>query len=624
MSARQRRRRERRRQDAAKTADARRTRVLAGAGIALGVGLGLSSTAQAAPQTFTVGTATDNPAGPPASDCATASNTDCTLRDAIIASNTNANSGDQDTIVFASAITGSANTITLGAPLPRILQSLYISGPGTAPGNSNITIDGNDSYRGLFGAPGGNYEMNLTVSGLTITNGASGGGGGGILLLYSYPHADYPEPSLTVKNSSISGNSAGVGGGIEAIRGSITVQNSDVSDNVATGDNFGIGGGGIYLFPGVTGTLTIESSTISGNVAHQLASNHATGGGVESKGPTTITDSTVSGNHTDGAYGSGGGIYISTGLDGSSIQDSTITGNYTTGQFSEGGGISLGAYGDMDLTGSTIADNHTTGANANGGGIVLHAGSPNSNNAAPSIENTTIADNYTSGTGASGGGMFIYYESHLGITNSTISGNSTENFGGGIYEYGGNSDPTITNSILSGGSAGQQGPELYTGSNTTLGTTFQAAFSLIQNPAGAAIHANPAYSNLTGVDPQLGALADHGGPTYTQEPALTSPVIDCGTSAGATTDQRGTGFDRPVELARTNSTITGADGSDMGAFEVQTGTTSGACANVPPPPPPPSGGGTPTPTPTPTPKQKKCKKKHKTSAQIAKKCKKKK
>jgi hypothetical protein len=621
MSARQRRRRSERRKEAARGSVPRRKRVLAGAGITLGVGLGLTTAAQAAPQTFTVGTATDDPVGPPASDCATASNTDCTLRDAILAANGNSNPTDQDLIVFASTLTGSATTITLGASPPYIRQAVYIQGPGTTPGISNITVDGNDSYRDFIAAPGSNDAMNLTIAGINVTGGASTAGAG-IRVTFNYLHTSYPQPSLTVKNSQVSGNTGDAGAGIYAFRASVTVQNSDISGNTATGANFGTGGGGIYLFPGVGGTLAVDDSTIENNVAHQVNASHATGGGVHSGGPTTIQDSTISGNYTDGAHGAGGGLYISTGLNGSSIQDSTITGNYTTGQFSEGGGLFLGAYGDMDISGATIADNYTTGLNANGGGIALHASSPNPNNAAPTIENSTIADNYTAGSGASGGGMFIYYESSLDVANATITGNSTVNFGGGIYEYGGNFNPSITNSILSNGSAGQQGPELYTGSHTSGDTTFQVGFSLIENQAGAAINTTPAFSNLTGVDPQLGTLQNNGGPTFTQAPALTSPVIDCGTSAGATTDQRGGTFARPVELARTNSTIAGADGSDMGAVEVQSGTTSGACTNNVPPPPPPSGGGTPTPTPAP----KKCKKKkHKSSAQIAKKkCKKKK
>ena len=317
----------------------------------------------------------------------------------------------------------------------------------------------------------------------------------------------------------------------------------------------------------------------------------------------TITDSIISDNSTDGSHGSGGGVYLSTGHVDNTIQDSTISGNYTTGRYSEGGGVYLGALGDTTITGSTIADNHTSGQNANGGGIAFRAPTQNPSNGVPTILNSTIADNHTTGAGASGGGMFVRYQGDLKVTNATISGNSTAGFGGGIYDYGGLVHPDITNSILSGGSAGHLGPELYAGSHTVEDTHFDMAFSLIENPTNAQIHSDPLYSNISGVDPQLMPLAGNGGPTYTEAPALTSPVIDCGTSAGATTDQRGGLFVRPVELARTDSPIAGADGSDMGAFEVQSGTVGGACANVPklplPPQPPPESD---------QPRKKKCKK----------------
>lgn len=549
MSARQRRKRDRRRRDAAARSEARRRRVLAGAGITLGVGLGLASSAQAAPHTFTVGSIGD---GSGASDCeSNPSNTDCTLRDAIIAANSNANSADQDIITFKSGLSG---TIAMTAAFPTIVEPVSIQGPGTAPGNSAITIDGSSSYE-IFRMTGNDYAFG--VSGLTLRHGYLANGGGGAIYVTDSSVGTTGEPRLTVQNTVLSGNTAAAGGAIYAFRASVDIQSSDIS-----------------------------------------------------------------GNSTDGAHGSGGGVALNTHLIPSTIQDSTISGNHTSRQYAEGGGLSLGAYGDTTITGSTIADNYTTGQNANGGGIAFDAPTQNPNNAATIVENSTIADNSTSGTGASGGGMFVRHPSDLKIANATISGNSTAGFGGGIYDHGGLAHPDITNSILSGGSAGQKGPELYAGTHTMEDTHFDIGFSLIENPANAQIHTDPLYSNISGVDPQLGPLQDNGGSTYTEAPALTSPVIDCGTSAGATTDQRGAGFDRPKQLARTDSPIAPADGSDMGAFEVQSGAAGGACANIPrvptPPQPPPQSD-------LPLKKCKKNKKKHNSSAQVAKKkCKKKK
>ena len=96
---------------------------------------------------------------------------------------------------------------------------------------------------------------------------------------------------------------------------------------------------------------------------------------------------------------------------------------------------------------------------------------------------------------------------------------------------------------------------------------FNVGFSLIQNPAGATITESPPGSNITGVDAQLGPLANNGGPTQTHEPLFTSPVIDAGIGNGLTTDQRG--FPRTVEIPSIPNR-SGSDGTDIGSVEVQT------------------------------------------------------
>ena len=95
--------------------------------------------------------------------------------------------------------------------------------------------------------------------------------------------------------------------------------------------------------------------------------------------------------------------------------------------------------------------------------------------------------------------------------------------------------------------------------------------SLIEQPEGL-----QSYAAIIGVDPQLGPLADNGGPTQTMRPASTSPAIDRGVGAGASTDQRGQPrvFDVP-----SLSNAAGGDGADIGAFELQ------SSEYVPPPSP---------------------------------------
>ena len=68
--------------------------------------------------------------------------------------------------------------------------------------------------------------------------------------------------SLALTNSTLSGNSAFVGGGIYNSNGTLTVSNTTISDNTTTNTGY-FGGGGIYN----VGALTVTSSTLSGNTA---------------------------------------------------------------------------------------------------------------------------------------------------------------------------------------------------------------------------------------------------------------------------------------------------------------------------------------------------------------------
>ena len=80
--------------------------------------------------------------------------------------------------------------------------------------------------------------------------------------------------------------------------------------------------------------------------------------------------------------------------------------------------------------------------------------------------------------------------------------------------------------------------------------TFTVNQTLIKNVGSANVTGN---GNKIGLDPQLGVLADHGGPTLTLLPAIGSPVIDSGGVPAPSFDQRGFGRSSP----------------DMGAVERQ-------------------------------------------------------
>jgi Ca2+-binding RTX toxin-like protein len=237
-------------------------------------------------------------------------------------------------------------------------------------------------------------------------------------------------------------------------------------------------------------------------------------------------------------------------------------------------------YGSLTIENTTIHD--TVGSNVGGGvsafrlGVVIRGSTISGNSAGegggiwirdvsgPTIENTTVAGNHATGNG--GGLVFRTEFSGLNatVTGSTFSGNTAAGVGGGmVIDEDPDSTVTLHDTIVSGNTA-PTGPDL----GATLGETFNAAFSLVGNPADVGINQTVPGSNILGGDPQLGPLADNGGATKTMAPAPTSPVIDQGSAFGLTTDQRGQ--PRPLDLPDiTNSSAAGADGSDMGAFELQ-------------------------------------------------------
>jgi Putative Ig domain len=146
--------------------------------------------------------------------------------------------------------------------------------------------------------------------------------------------------TLTIENSTISGNTAHVGGGV-INRGTLTIKNSTISNNTT---NYGSGG--------VTnsGTLAIKNSTISGNDSYYF------GGGVGNSGTLTIENSTISGNT---AFGGGGVYNCCSPYSSTKIINSTISGNSAV----NGGGVFNHGSG-LTLTNSTISGN---AADAGGG-----------------------------------------------------------------------------------------------------------------------------------------------------------------------------------------------------------------------------------------------------------------
>jgi CSLREA domain-containing protein len=243
----------------------------------------------------------------------------CSLREAI--NNANANSdttgGDcaagtpgADTIDLSSV----SGTITLVprylgglGNLPTITDALTITGPGA--NRLTINADGNDTVFFIF--------ANATIAGVTATGAAGSCGNqfaGGIV---------FNGTSLTVQNSSITGNSSCFHGGglvngvFPVDSGTVTVENSTISNNSGDG-----------IFNDCCYHLFLTNSTITGN-------SDTIGGGILNNGTMTLANSTISGNSSTvgGVCCTGGGI-LNNGL--ATFENTIVAGNNGGDCFSDG------------------------------------------------------------------------------------------------------------------------------------------------------------------------------------------------------------------------------------------------------------------------------------------------
>ncbi len=378
------------------------------------------------------------------------------------------------------------------------------------------------------------------------------------------------------------------GDGLCTLREAITAanNNADYNDCAATGygdDTITFSVSGIITLsaqlPVITaagGALTIDgagqSVTISGNDAVRLFSVGA--GATLNLQNLTLANGRAS---TGGGVRNGGTLQASNCIFASNVSTTTVMGlgggaiyndNHTTlmvsrSVFSDnraamaGGGIFVRAGGAVTITQSTFSGNSASGSGgiSNDNGTMIVTGSTFSGNSA------------TSGGGGIGNG------GTLTVTNCTFSGNSAGTYGGGI-----NNGRTLTviNSTFSGNSA-TTGGGIRNGGTATVyntiiaGSTGGNCSGTITNGGnnlddGATCGWGTNNGSMSNTDPQLGPLADNGGPTWTFALLAGSPAIDGVTynppNNCPATDQRG--YARPVDGDRNGSAL-----CDIGAFEYQ-------------------------------------------------------
>ncbi len=296
------------------------------------------------------------------------------------------NSSPGDTITFDLP---AGSTITIpNAPdeFYTIANDLTITGPGA----QDLTIDAQNTNSIFLVNP----SVTARITGLTLTHGqstnstASGG-------------AIFDLGTLTLNHDVLNGNTAppgmgGAGGAVFVnVGASLTLENSTVSGNSA------FKGGAIYA----GGATTIVNSTFTGNTAEL-------GGGeyVRSSLPVGDTEMNTSGStfahntatSSDGSTPGGGAVYIEAGL--LSMTNDTLTANAATGQGAPASGgaifvcnvhqtVGCGdpstAPGSAALVNDTIDDNSASGTSSDGGQLASNTGT-----AAVRAVNTIVADGH--------------------------------------------------------------------------------------------------------------------------------------------------------------------------------------------------------------------------------------
>lgn len=354
---------------------------------------------------------------------------------------------------------------------------------------------------------------NIVITNSLVGNNDAGYEGGAIASLGA-------AATLTVNGSGVFNNTSALrgGGGIYAA-GSVVMTGATVSNNTAS-----LAGGGIYAIGGINA----DSSTISNNVTQ------GNGGGVAASGAIVLTNSTMLGSNQ--AQGVGGGAYSILSV---TLTRSTASGN--TAQ-SNGGGIFASS---VTVTESTIDSNTAQGLELPGLGGGVCAGTLQALNS--TIVNNTALD--------FGGGAFV--NTFASVQFTTVAANHTTTFGRGIGIAAAQSSTVLLTAALVYGNTMQVSPFSANDVDTTANTLMVIGGSndLIGTPG----YFVTLPADTLNCDPQLGALANNGGPTQTLAiQSASSCAVDHGpaTTAVATTDQRGSGYPRRS-----------GPRTDIGAFE---------------------------------------------------------
>jgi CSLREA domain-containing protein len=297
--------------------------------------------------------------------------------------------------------------------------------------------------------------------------------------------------------------------------------------------------------------LTASRLTIQNGAVQTPGPGGHDGGGIRNAGRLVLRASSLTSNQVPNDLNNdGGGIATIDGARLTSLTRVAVTGNVAP--LGDGGGIFF-SDGDLVVSRSTIAGNDAL----DGAGLALLG------EGEVRINTSTIANNDASGESTGGGGIFVSSASlgDMRATNVTISGNTSNTRGGGIYDEGGGlslNAATVTGNTAdlngdggttAGGSGGgfnggtDYRNSIVVGNTATNGAAADCAESgstSSRSLIGIGTGCSEFGTNIATAAPMIGPIADNGGPTETHELLANSPAINkAGRKSSPPKDQRG-------------------------------------------------------------------------------------
>ncbi len=311
---------------------------------------------------------------------------------------------------------------------------------------------------------------------------------------------------------------------------------SDGTGNVVISTDDGVAGSLRQIVASVPAGSTVTFATnLSGKTITLINGEIALNNNVTIDGSALASPVLLNGNHNSRIFTIGGGAVVT--LNALVLTNAFTSGGNWGGAIQNSGTLAIN---NCTLAGNSVDSADNGGAIANGGPLTLNGCTfyNNSGGFSGAIDNrsTCTAVNCTFygnlAVNGNGGAIDNPFSATLSLLQCTFYGNvASAGNGGGVDNY--LDQLNITNTIM----AANAPNDIF---NWPGSTNNAGGSNIVQNlsNAGTLFGAN----TVLAVNPQLGPLANNGGPTLTMLPQPGSPAIDAGVSsaaAGVATDQRG-------------------------------------------------------------------------------------